>query len=287
MLFDHIPPLESYPYGDEEWRPVVGYEDYYAVSSYGRVMRTRTAKGATVGRILKSNPSGRGYPGVCLHKNRESRFRTCHVLVAESFLGARPDGFKVNHKDGDKANSHLSNLEYVTVRENNRHALKMGLKVSVGGTDTSRTARLSREQVAEIRASSESALECAKRFGVSKKHIYEIRRGHVWKDGISMADRSRSQQFDYGKLLKRQDALHPDVVTLVRTVVIEDMIADAEDSGAMVDLYGDAGDDVTSRVSLVEWLRDHHFDEAERRQEESGYAIKLADFIKSEIERAA
>ena len=51
-----------------------------------------------------------------------------HVLVAEAFLGLRPDGLEINHKDGVKHHCALSNLEYATKSENGAHAWRTGLQ---------------------------------------------------------------------------------------------------------------------------------------------------------------
>jgi hypothetical protein len=48
-------------------------------------------------------------------------------LVAENFIGKRPKGYEINHKDGKKSNNRLNNLEWVTPKENYHHAVKLGL----------------------------------------------------------------------------------------------------------------------------------------------------------------
>jgi len=53
-----------------------------------------------------------------------------HAIVAEHFIGKRPDGFVVNHKDGNKLNNRPDNLEYCTISENIKHAIRYGLHVS-------------------------------------------------------------------------------------------------------------------------------------------------------------
>ncbi|MFA6981739.1 MAG: NUMOD4 motif-containing HNH endonuclease [Patescibacteria group bacterium] len=101
---------------DEEWKSIDGWPGYL-VSNHGRVA------GRCV-EILKPQYRERGgyYPFVDLRKVENGvHMRRCvniHTLVAEAFLGPRPEDRVVHHKDGNRDNSHIDNLEYVTVAEN-------------------------------------------------------------------------------------------------------------------------------------------------------------------------
>lgn len=101
------------------WKPIQGYEGFYEVSSEGRVRSLRGKKP----RLLNINKTVAGYPHVGLVKRvdglRRRFWYSVHRLVAAAFIGPCPDGYVVNHKDEDKANNLVSNLEYVTRRENN------------------------------------------------------------------------------------------------------------------------------------------------------------------------
>lgn len=116
----------------ESWRPVVGYEGIYEVSDHGRVRRVLAGQGARPGYILSPTQAGRGYaegrayPSVCIYKGRTVARRNVHQLVAEAFIGPRPEGMHINHKDSDKSNNHATNLEYVTPSENYWHAVEAG-----------------------------------------------------------------------------------------------------------------------------------------------------------------
>jgi len=109
----------------EEWRDVVGYEGMYEVSNHGRVKSldrvitdTRGMKRRLKGRIMLGGIT-LGYPTVNI---REGNNKMVHCLVAESFIGPRPvrEGVKyvVDHIDENKLNNHISNLRYITCREN-------------------------------------------------------------------------------------------------------------------------------------------------------------------------
>lgn len=130
----------------EEWRPVVGYEALYSVSSYGRIRRDAPGPRTYPGKILKVQHNGRGYLHVQLSKNNRQRHIPVHRLVAAAFLGPA-NGLQVNHMDLNKSNNRLDNLEYVTHSENMQHAFDHG-RGRLGPTRGVRLARtLSREVV--------------------------------------------------------------------------------------------------------------------------------------------
>jgi hypothetical protein len=120
------------PVAVEEWRPVVGYERDYEVSSQGRVRRLSGGQGATAGRLHKLTPNAGGYPHVTLWAGGRSKTHRVHRLVARAFLGEPPEGYAVNHRNGIKVDNRPENLEWVTWDENNRHALATGLKLRTG-----------------------------------------------------------------------------------------------------------------------------------------------------------
>lgn len=107
----------------EIWKPVVGHEGVYSVSNRGRVRRDAAARKAVPGRILDGFPNEDGYIRVTLSGPR--RTVAVHILVAHAFIGPRPDGHEVNHKNGQKTHNAADNLEYVTHLENIRHAVEV------------------------------------------------------------------------------------------------------------------------------------------------------------------
>lgn len=133
---------------DEKWLPVPGFEGFYEVSNEGRVRRVAGGRGITVGRIRKPVSHNR-YLVVQLWKNNKGYGRFVHCLVASAFLGQTPEGHEVNHKDGHKSNCALSNLEYVTRSENNKHAYATGLRRS---GDAHPLATITSDRIAELRA---------------------------------------------------------------------------------------------------------------------------------------
>lgn len=182
----------------EEWRPVVGYEGWYSVSSLGRVRRDRPGRRTAAGLILKQFPRSTGYLGVALsHGSNESRkFFTVHILVCEAWHGLRPVGKTVNHIDGVKTSNIPSNLEWVTPKENSEHAVATGLMHN-GDKSPRRLhpevypfgerhpqARLTEEIVREILASPLTQDALASKFGVTQRTISVIRQRIGWKHVI-------------------------------------------------------------------------------------------------------
>jgi HNH endonuclease/NUMOD4 motif len=109
----------------EIWRQVVGYEGFYEVSSRGRVRRSCGGQGTWAGRLLSSFSNG-VYLKVMLSKGNLARQRYVHQIVAEAFLGPIPNGQQINHRDCNKCNNGIENLEYATPLENTRHAIRNG-----------------------------------------------------------------------------------------------------------------------------------------------------------------
>jgi hypothetical protein len=138
---------------DEEWLPVREFPDHYEVSSLGRVRNVGTYHRSFTGKIKKPNIARNGYPMYMLSFKSRYHMRLAHRLVADAFLGPIPEGMQVNHKDGNKANCRLDNLEIVTNGENRAHSYRvLGVKPNRACGLRNRNATLTFDQVQEIRA---------------------------------------------------------------------------------------------------------------------------------------
>ncbi len=106
----------------EEWRPVTfeSYGHLYEVSSQGRVKSLRRIAGKSGG-ILAGHPNTCGYPSVQLQNNGKKKTVTVHILVARAFLGDPVGNVEVDHIDRNKKNNIVSNLRYVTHRQNQQN----------------------------------------------------------------------------------------------------------------------------------------------------------------------
>ena len=109
----------------EIWKPIAECNGEYYVSSWGRVKSLKFGKE----RILKERMQGPGlkYPVVSLSIKGNIHQIKIHKLVALAFILNPDNKPQVNHKDGNKTNNHIDNLEWVTHQENVQHAWDTGL----------------------------------------------------------------------------------------------------------------------------------------------------------------
>lgn len=121
----------------EQWKDIDGFEGVYQVSNYGRVKsldrivehvgkKSMMWKQFKKGRIIKPVKDDKGYLMIRLHTDKKYCIRI-HKLVAETFIQRIEGKSEVNHKDGNKENCHVDNLEWCTRLENIQHAHKTGL----------------------------------------------------------------------------------------------------------------------------------------------------------------
>ena len=122
----------------EVWKPVPDYEGLYEVSNLGRVRSLYNGY-----RILKQAIGTRGYKNVCLCRKGTQKLANVHRLVALCFVPNPQNLPCVNHKDENKQNNEVSNLEWCSYYYNNvygsrltKSALKQSLPVRCIETDT-------------------------------------------------------------------------------------------------------------------------------------------------------
>lgn len=113
---------------DEVWKPVVGFEGLYEVSNKGRVrsvdrdiIRSDGKVQHKKGVVLKQFITNKGYPYVMVNKDYKQHLKTVHRLVAQTFIPNPNNCPVVNHKDEDKTNNCVENLEWCTSSYNNTY----------------------------------------------------------------------------------------------------------------------------------------------------------------------
>lgn len=159
---------------------MVGYERLYSVSSLGHVRRDTATKHGPAGRLLKPQfGPGHKYLFVRLVKVMpDIKTLRVHHLVAAAFIGPRPLGLFLNHKDANRHNNAADNLEYVTKRQNEDHAVALALHP---WGERHAMAKLTEDAVREIRASSLSNPELAAKYSVHKGTIVSVKSRRTWR----------------------------------------------------------------------------------------------------------
>ena len=108
----------------EEWRDIKGYEGKYQVSNLGRVKSLPKKGNGKKEVILKPRPDGKGYGMVALYKHRKVNHFKIHRIVAEAFI-PNPNNYpQVNHKDENKTNNRVENLEWCSNEYNHNYGTR-------------------------------------------------------------------------------------------------------------------------------------------------------------------
>lgn len=159
-------------------KQIEGFENYL-ISQHGDVysLPKKTRKGT---RKLKPVKQKTGYLLVDLVKNGCRTKKLVHRLVAEAYIPNLDNKPQVNHIDGVKHNNHKSNLEWATRSENQKHAIRIGLRTAKGEKNSQ--AKLDMYDVLEIREllKTTSKKELSKMYKVSISTIYDIQSKRSW-----------------------------------------------------------------------------------------------------------
>ena len=167
----------------EYWRDVANSDGLYRVSNKLRVRSmprkiwirkqfTRIVKGG----ILKPGIGSVGYREVRIKINGKGILKLLHRLIAEAFIPNPENKPEVNHKDGNKLNNEIENLEWVTHSEQRQHAYDTGLQIGAIGSK-SHTSVLTEEDIPTIRKrliEGDSQSEIARDYGVHTSIIHGI-----------------------------------------------------------------------------------------------------------------
>lgn len=163
---------------NEKWRDIKDFSGYQ-ISDRGRV---RSKKSWSY--FLMKPYINHGYPCVCFWKDGKNCNRPIHRLMLEAFIGLCPKGCEANHKDGNKRNYSLTNLEWVTHQQNMQHAVKTGLFNPTYPTgEKAGSSKLKDGEVWLIRRLlwfDVSKIKISKMFRASISTIYQISSGQMW-----------------------------------------------------------------------------------------------------------
>jgi len=169
----------------EIWKDIEGFRGIYQVSNHGGL---KSFKAKSYGRILKNTNAKGGYYSVVLRShNGKVRFTRIHRLVAEAFIPNPNNLREVNHKDGNKQNNTVENLEWVTPSENIQDAMKRSPQMVSGMNHYNQFVRpktivqfsLDSKYIAEY----PNAAEAAKSTGVCQRNILQVASKEEYKPG--------------------------------------------------------------------------------------------------------
>lgn len=174
----------------ETWKQIPGLEGLYEASSFGRIRsldRLSISKTGTVryfsGKIISEQWTNRRYADLSIANNGSVKIMKVHRLVAMAFIPNENGFSEVNHIDGNRRNNSPDNLEWVTRKQNNDHAISSGLKPPVKGSHHGNS-KLNESQVAEIKqllSSGSSGREIARAFHISPTTVCRINRSNSWR----------------------------------------------------------------------------------------------------------
>lgn len=142
------------------------FDGKYEVSDNGKVFSlARNTKKELIGKV-----GDNGYRSVLLTVNGKRLYRLVHRLVAEAFIPNALGKRTVNHKDGNKLNNSVENLEWMTDSENLSHARENGLL----------NTKISRPIANKIKKEKGTNRFLAKKYGISKTLVGQIKNGERW-----------------------------------------------------------------------------------------------------------
>lgn len=161
---------------NEVWKNIKYYFGKYKVSNMGRIMDKN-------GDLLSLYDHPRGYKSVSLSLCDNYRLKLVHRIVAETFIPNPENKPQINHKDGNKENNKVNNLEWVTQKENSVHASENGLLLRK--KYNSNISKLQKNEVLQIRSIYEqkwvTMKEVANAYNISIQAVSKIIRRQSYK----------------------------------------------------------------------------------------------------------
>lgn len=162
-----------------EWIPIPNTQ--YLISESGDIYSV-TSK-----RILKPQVNQYGYHQLTLYLNGAKTNCRVHRLVCRYFLGDSED-LQVNHKDGNKLNNHVSNLEWVTSKENHEHAIRTGLMPLGSDRPGAKLTEVDVEFIKQLMLAGADDQEISEKTGTVTATISKIRHGKRWNHVMPAAE---------------------------------------------------------------------------------------------------
>lgn len=188
----------------EIWKDIKGFEGLYQISNQGRlrsldrpVKQRSNSIQVKKGKLIIQSKNHKGYPLANMSKENKRYSRATHRLVAEAFIPNPENKPQINHIDGNKENNYVDNLEWLTAKENTKHAMENGLMKPCfnNAKKASDIARNINKKIVDMYdkdgnyiRSFNSLVEAEEKTGAKQKGISEVAcgrqkttGGYVWK----------------------------------------------------------------------------------------------------------
>jgi hypothetical protein len=178
--------LEDLP--GEIWKDIKGYEDSYQISNMGRVKsKERQVKFGTGSKVIKlqlmkQTINKYGYNDIMFSRIGKKKNISIHRLVALAFIPNPENKSQINHKDGNKLNNGVSNLEWNSPAENVRHSIINGLENHLG--ENNNNSKLRDSDVINVKkdiSNNFKEKDLMKKYKVSRSTIQNIKSGKNWR----------------------------------------------------------------------------------------------------------
>ena len=171
---------------NEIWKDVKGFEGIYQISNKGRL---KSFKQHAKGKILSNKNKNGDYLSIVLCKGGKVRSTRIHRLVAEAFI-PNPNGKpQINHKDSNRQNNNVGNLEWVTAKENSQHAIKANPGMVAGLIEYRK--KFKPKRVAQTNLNGKlvyiymSAKHAGRCTGVCSRNILQVANRTEYKPGLT------------------------------------------------------------------------------------------------------
>jgi len=150
----------------------------YLITEEGKIFNKNS------GRELSQQTNEQGYKTVSIEDPFDGKWkkRKVHRLVAQTYIPNPENKPEVNHKDGDKANNNLNNLEWNTSKENKKHAWDNQYYTDIGEDHhSSLLDNITVESICKDLQEGLRNIDVSKKYGIDKDTVSNIRRGKIWK----------------------------------------------------------------------------------------------------------
>lgn len=171
----------------EEWKNIEGWEGIYQISNYGRLKSFKMFKEGYI--LSNKNKKGDYFSVVLCSCDRPPKYIRIHRLVAEAFIPNPLNLPEVNHKDSNKQNDHVGNLEWITRLGNHRHAIENNPGILAGMIHYNKVVRpIPVKQLTmdgKILKIYPNCKEAGRKTGVCYRNIYGVASKEEYKPGLT------------------------------------------------------------------------------------------------------